>query len=126
MKTREQTKRLQARRLRKRRHVRRKLASIPYPRPRLTVFRSSKNVYAQLIDDEQGITLCAASTRDKGVREELGGMTKAEQAKKVGTILAERAKEKGVSKVRFDRGHYKFHGRIKALAEAAREGGLEF
>ncbi|PIE23410.1 MAG: 50S ribosomal protein L18 [Planctomycetota bacterium] len=126
MKTREQTRRLQARRLRKRRHVRRKLAASPYPRPRLTVFRSSKNLYAQIIDDEQGITLCSASTRDKGIREELGGMTKSEQAKKVGSALAARAKDKGVGKVRFDRAHYKFHGRIKALADAAREGGLEF
>lgn len=126
MKTREQTKSLQARRLRKRLHVRRKIQMSGYPKPRLHVFRSCKSIYGQIIDDEKGETICSVSSRDKDLREQLGGLKKSEAAAKVGALLAEKAKAKGVEAVRFDRGHYKFHGRIKALAEAARTGGLRF
>lgn len=95
-------------------------------RPRLSVSRSLKNIYCQIIDDEHGRTLAAASSRDKGLRDDLQGKKKTEVAAVVGTQLAERAKSAGVTKVAFDRGYYKFHGRIKALADAARAGGLEF
>ena len=113
------------RRLRRRRHVRRRIVGTP-ERPRLTVFRSSKHIYAQLIDDLNGVTLASASSRVKDVRTELpyGGNVKAAQA--VGRKLAEAAKSKGIALAAFDRGHYRYHGRIKALADAAREGGLQF
>lgn len=125
MKTREQLKRLQSRRERKRLHVRRRLRDNE-SLPRLTVFRSSKNIYCQVIDDVDGKTIASASSRDKSLRDGFDGKKKAEIATEVGKALAERAKEKGVEQVRFDRGNYKFHGRVKALAEAAREGGLKF
>ena len=92
-------------------------------RPRLNVFRSSANIYAQVIDDVTGRTLCAASSLEKGF-EGPGGNKEA--ARKVGKAIAERALEKGVSTVVFDRGGYIFHGRVKELAEGAREGGLNF
>jgi len=95
-------------------------------RPRLSVNRSLNNIYCQIIDDDQGRTIASASSRDKGVRDEVQGKKKTEVAAVVGAQLAERAKSAGVTKVAFDRGHYKFHGRVKALAEAARAGGLEF
>jgi large subunit ribosomal protein L18 len=112
-------------RLRRRRRVRKKIVGTP-ERPRLSVFRSSKHIYAQLIDDLTGTTLASASSRVPGVREGMpyGGNVKAAQV--VGKALAEAAKAKGIGKVAFDRGHYKYHGRVKALAEAAREGGLQF
>jgi len=91
-------------------------------RPRLSVFRSHRHIYAQLIDDDAGKTLCASSSRT--ICGPYGGT--AEHAGKVGTDLAEKAKALSITKVRFDRGHYRFHGRIKALAEAARKSGLEF
>ncbi|MCM1054480.1 MAG: 50S ribosomal protein L18 [Bacteroides sp.] len=91
--------------------------------PRLNVFRSAKHIYAQLIDDTAGVTLCSASTMDKGF-EGFGGNTEA--AKKIGLTLAERAKEKGIADVVFDRSGYVYHGRVAALAEGAREGGLNF
>ncbi len=95
-------------------------------RPRLSVTRSLGNIYAQIIDDDKGITLCQASTKDKDLGGKLtyGGNVKA--AKEVGTILAARAKDKGIEMVTFDRNGRQFHGRIKALADAAREGGLKF
>jgi large subunit ribosomal protein L18 len=113
------------RQLRRRRHVRRKLVGTT-ERPRLTVFRSSKHIYAQLIDDLNGQTLATASSRGKEVRPSLayGGNVKAAQA--VGKKLAEQALAKGIKMAAFDRGHYRYHGRIKALADAAREGGLQF
>jgi large subunit ribosomal protein L18 len=113
------------RRLRRRYHVRKKTAGTA-ERPRLNVFRSSKHIYVQLIDDVQGTTLAAASTRSKDVAAGVsyGGNKKA--AAVVGKKIAEIAKEKGISKVAFDRGHYRYHGRIKALADAAREAGLQF
>jgi len=95
-------------------------------RPRLSVFRSSKHIYAQLIDDVQGVTVAAASTLDKELAEGLGNGGSVEAAKKVGELIAKRAQSKGVAKVVFDRGGYLYHGRIQALADAAREGGLEF
>lgn len=104
-------------------HVRRRVVGTAV-RPRLNVFRSSKHIYAQIIDDEQGITIVSASTLDKGTDAQNGGNIDA--AKKVGELVAERALEKGLTKVVFDRGGYLYHGRIKALADAAREKGLEF
>lgn len=95
-------------------------------RPRLNVFRSLKHIYAQVIDDKAGETLTSASTIDTAVRDQLAGLTKTEQAQIVGKVVAERALAKGVKKVVFDRGGYKYHGRVKALAEAAREAGLDF
>ena len=95
-------------------------------RPRLTVFRSATHIYAQLIDDNAGKTLAAASTLDKSIRDGLKGKKKADAAKEVGKAIAERAKAKGITQVAFDRSGFKYHGRVKALAEAAREAGLEF
>lgn len=92
--------------------------------PRLNVFRSLSNIYAQIIDDESGKTLAAASTVEKGVKETYGGNIEA--AKAIGKAIAERALAKGVKNVVFDRGGYLYHGRVKALAEAAREAGLQF
>jgi large subunit ribosomal protein L18 len=105
--------------------IRRRLRRTAYGRPRLSVFRSSKHIYAQVIDDVKGVTLVSASTKEK---EGAGGKTGAniEAAKAVGKRIAERASQKGVKEVQFDRGAYLYHGRIKALAEAAREGGLKF
>jgi len=94
-------------------------------RPRLNVFRSLNHIYAQVIDDTSGTTLAAASTNEPDVRTSLTG-TKTERARAIGRTIAERAKEKGVSAVVFDRGGYMYHGRIKALADAAREAGLDF
>ncbi len=95
-------------------------------RPRLNVFRSLTNIYAQVIDDENGHTLASASTIDKAIVSQLDGKTKLEAAKIVGQVLAERAKAAGVGAVVFDRGGYRYHGRVAALAEGAREGGLNF
>lgn len=111
------------RQLRRRRHVRSHVVGTP-ERPRLSVFRSSKHIYAQLIDDASGVTVAAASSRGKGAGIAYGGNIKAAQV--VGKKLAESAKAKGVTKAAFDRGHYRYHGRVKALADAAREGGLQF
>lgn len=102
--------------------VRAKISGTP-DCPRLNVFRSAKHIYAQLIDDTKGVTLCSASTVEKSF-EGFGG--NAEAAKKVGQKLAERAKEKGINDVVFDRSGYVYHGRVAALAEGAREGGLNF
>jgi large subunit ribosomal protein L18 len=112
---------------RKRRHrrVRKRIKGTPL-RPRLNVFRSLKHIYAQIIDDERGHTLVAASTLDPQLREEIKGLTKTEKAKRVGRLIAERALARGIKKVVFDRGGFLYHGRVKALAEGAREGGLEF
>ncbi len=92
-------------------------------KPRLSVFRSLKHIYVQVIDDMNGVTLCSASTRDsaaEGASGTVGGSAS------VGKLLAERAKEKGITEVVFDRGGFRYHGRVKALADAAREGGLKF
>ncbi|KAA8389215.1 50S ribosomal protein L18 [Acetobacter tropicalis] len=95
-------------------------------RPRLSVFRSGKNIYAQVIDDVQGRTLAAASSLDKELREDLKTGANKDSAGAVGKLVAQRAVAAGVSQVVFDRGAYLYHGRVKALAEAAREGGLSF
>ena len=110
--------------LRKKRHnrIRRKISGTAEC-PRLNVFRSNKNIYAQLIDDVEGVTLASASTEDTNVSKD---DSKVEQSATVGKLLAERAKENDIVKVVFDRGGYQYHGRVKALAEAARENGLEF
>jgi large subunit ribosomal protein L18 len=113
------------RQLRRRRHVRRLMVGTA-ERPRLSVFRSSKHIYAQLIDDLRGVTLVAASSLSPELREQVpyGGNIKAATA--VGKRLAEVAKEKGILKAAFDRGHYRFHGRVKALADGAVAAGLKF
>ena len=112
---------------RQKRHYRlRRYLSGTAERPRLAVFRSSKHIYAQVIDDVQKNTLISASTLDKGIAGDLKSTSNVEAAKAVGTALAERAKEKGIQTVIFDRGGFLFHGRVKALADAAREGGLKF
>ncbi|MFO0753000.1 MAG: 50S ribosomal protein L18 [Thermodesulfovibrionales bacterium] len=112
---------------RERRHKRiRKKVFGTAERPRLCVYRSLNHIYAQIIDDAAGHTVIAASTLDKGVQEEKSHKGNAAMAKKVGLTLAAKASTAGVKKVVFDRGGYRYHGRIKALAEGAREGGLEF
>src|SRR5205823_4268156 len=112
-------------RLRLKRHKRvRYKVSGSADRPRLNVFRSLKHIYAQLIDDDSGATLAAASSVDASLRKKSGGNI--DGAKAVGSLIANRAKEKGITKVVFDRGGFQYHGRIKELAAAAREGGLEF
>ena len=112
---------------RKRRHkrVRKKVHGTP-ERPRLNVYRSLLHIYAQVIDDEAGETLVAASTIDKDLRGQMAGKTKVEQARLVGQTVAERARARGITHVVFDRGGYRYFGRVKALAEGAREGGLKF
>ena len=94
--------------------------------PRLSVFRSLKHIYAQIIDDTAGCTLVSASTLDAEVREQVSGLNKTDQAKVVGKRLAEKALSSGVTQVVFDRGGYLYHGRVKALADASREAGLKF
>jgi len=95
-------------------------------RPRLSVFRSGKQIYAQVINDMEGKTVAAASTLDKELKEKLKSGANTDAAQEVGKLVAARAKKAGISKVVFDRGSYIYHGRVKAMAEGAREGGLEF
>lgn len=95
-------------------------------RPRLAVFRSLNHIYAQIIDDTQGVTLASASSLEGQIRQLNNGKSKSEISKVIGTLIAQRAEERGITTVVFDRGGYKFHGRIKALAESARDGGLVF
>ena len=109
-------------RLRVHKRIRRRVAGTS-ERPRLTVYRSIAHIYAQIIDDRSGRTLVSASSNDKGATASGGNVA---GAKEIGRLVAERAKEKGLTKVVFDRGGYLYHGRIKALADAAREAGLEF
>jgi large subunit ribosomal protein L18 len=111
-----------AQRIKRHKRVRGKITGTP-ERPRLNVFRSEKHIYAQVVDDTKGHTLCSASSVEKGF--EISGSNK-EAARKVGKMVAERAKEKGIETVVFDRGGYIYHGRVKELADAAREGGLAF
>jgi len=115
------TKEEKAKRIRRR--IRKKISGTP-ERPRLSVFRSNKEIYVQIIDDTAGITLAAASSRDKDIAAREG--TKTEKAAMVGEKIAKLALDKGIEKVVFDRGTHIYHGRIKALAEAARNGGLKF
>ena len=111
-----------AMRLKRHVRVRGKISGTP-ERPRLNVFRSNANIYAQIIDDVNSVTLVSANTLEKEFE---GATGNCEAAKKVGTVLAERAKAKGINEVVFDRGGYVYHGRVAALAEGAREGGLQF
>jgi len=111
---------------RRARRARAKLRLVSGGRPRLSVFRSSKHIYAQVIDDATGRTLAAAASIEKPLRGELKTGADTAAAKRVGALIAERAKAAGVALVVFDRGGYRFHGRVKALADAAREGGLTF
>lgn len=112
-------------RLRRHRRVRKKVFGRP-SRPRLAIYRSLAHIYAQIIDDIAGNTVAAASTLDADVRAKLDGKTKTEEARAVGAILAERAQKQGIKEVVFDRGGFIYHGRVKAVAEAAREAGLVF
>lgn len=116
--------RQEARRQRHRR-VRARVAGT-HDRPRLAVFRSARHIRAQIVDDQAGLTLAAASTLEKELGEAPDGADKKSRARAVGRALAERATKAGVTRVVFDRGGYRFHGRVRALAEGAREGGLEF
>jgi large subunit ribosomal protein L18 len=112
-------------RLLRHRRVRRHLAGTP-ARPRLNVYRSLRHIYAQVIDDSSGRTLVSASTLDGGLRPQLSGLPKRAQARLVGKTLAERAQQAGIQLVAFDRGGYRYHGRVRELAEGSREGGLQF
>jgi large subunit ribosomal protein L18 len=113
-------------RIKRKKHVRKKVVGTS-TRPRLTVFRSNKNIYAQIIDDSAGRTLVASSTREGAVSQELKGSAgNCAAAGTIGKTLAEKAVEKGIKQVVFDRNGYAYHGRVKELAEAARKGGLEF
>ena len=114
----------QVRRVRRHRRVRGKVSGTAQ-RPRLVVYRSLNNIEAQIVDDVQGVTLMGISTLSGDVKS-AGGGSKTERGKLAGKLLAERAKEKGITKVVFDRGGYLYHGRVKAFADGAREGGLEF
>jgi large subunit ribosomal protein L18 len=114
-------------RARQKRHLRiRRRVSGTAERPRLSVFRSLKHMYAQVIDDVRGHTLAAASSLDPALRESLTGIRKSDEAARVGKLVAERAREAGITQVVFDRGGYLYHGRVQKLADAAREGGLVF
>ncbi len=106
--------------------IRNRLAKSAGSRPRLSVFRSGKHIYAQVIDDKQGVTVAAASTLEKDMRGKLKSGSTVESASSVGKLIAERAKKAGIDKVVFDRGGFRYHGRVKALADAARENGLSF
>ncbi len=112
-------------RIRRHARVRKSISGTP-ARPRLAVFRSLAEIYVQVIDDEQGVTLVAASTIDHDLRGKVEGLKKVEQARLVGELVAKRAKGKGIDQVVFDRGGFRFTGRVKALADAAREAGLDF
>jgi large subunit ribosomal protein L18 len=111
---------------RRKARVRKALKARAFGRPRLSVFRSDKNIYAQIIDDANGRTLAAASTLDKDVKSTVKNGGSSEAAAVIGKLIAERGTKAGVSEVVFDRGAYIYHGRVKALADAAREGGLQF
>ena len=112
-------------RIKRHKRIRNKISGTP-ERPRLSVFRSTKHIYAQIIDDVNGVTLVAASTMEKSVADAVKEMTKSEQAKYVGSELGRRALEKGVTTVGFDRSGYLYMGRLEALADGAREAGLQF
>ena len=112
-------------RLRRHKRVREKISGTE-SQPRLCVFRSLNHIYAQVVDDSRGNTVISASTLESEIKSELDDKVKTAQAELVGKLVAKRALEKGINKVVFDRGGYKYHGRIKALADGAREGGLKF
>lgn len=104
----------------------RKIVSGTAERPRMTVFRSNKQIYVQFVDDVNGVTLATASSTDKTLAEQVAGLNKSQVAAMVGKLAAQRATEKGITVVAFDRNGYLYHGRVKVLADAAREGGLKF
>ena len=110
----------------RRKHSIRKKVNGTAERPRLTVFRSSKHIYAQVVNDEAQQTIATASTLDEAIIPQLAGLKKSERAKKIGAAIAEKLKAKGIDKVVFDRNGYIYHGRVMALADAAREAGLKF
>jgi large subunit ribosomal protein L18 len=112
-------------RLSRKRRIRKKISGTG-ERPRLSVFRSARHIYVQVVDDIQGRTLVAASTLSKEIRDKLSGLKKSETAKEVGKLLAAKAKEKGISQVVFDRNGFLYHGRVKAVADSCRENGLVF
>ena len=112
-------------RLKRKKRIRKKISGSP-ERPRLSVFRSTKHIYAQLIDDDNGVTLVAVSTLHPNVRQQEKVKGKIEDAKRVGKMIADEAKTKGITEVVFDRNGFLYHGRVRALATAAREAGLEF
>ncbi len=112
-------------RLRRKKRIRKKIRGTS-ERPRLCVFRSAKHIYAQVIDDDRGVTLVQASTLSKELRGSLDSLSKKEAARKVGELVAKKALEKGIKKIVFDRNGFLYHGRIKELADAARQNGLEF
>lgn len=112
-------------RLKRKKRIRKKISGNP-ERPRLSVFRSSKHIYAQLIDDDNGVTLAAVSTLHPDVRQQEKVKGKIEDAKRVGKMIADQAKAKGITEVVFDRNGFLYHGRVQALASAAREAGLKF
>ncbi len=115
----------QERRVQRHWRIRKRVLGTP-ERPRLSVFKSLKHIYAQIIDDTTGRTLCSASTLDKELKGKLQGLMKTQKAIEVGKLIAKRALELGIKQVAFDRGGHKYHGRVKELADAAREAGLEF
>ena len=114
-----------AARLKRRQRIRRKISGSE-TRPRLSVFRSTRHIYAQIIDDGKGQTLVAASTLSGEIKGKLSGLKKADAAKEVGKLLAAKAREKGIARVVFDRNGFIYHGRVKAVADSCRENGLEF
>jgi large subunit ribosomal protein L18 len=114
-----------AARLKRRQRIRRKVSGSE-ARPRLSVFRSTRHIYAQIIDDGKGQTLVAASTLSGEIKDKLSGLKKADAAKEVGKLLAAKAREKGIARVVFDRNGFIYHGRVKAVADSCRENGLEF
>jgi large subunit ribosomal protein L18 len=120
-----QTKRLHKARRRRQYSVRKKVFGTP-DAPRLSVYRSNRHIYAQIIDDVAGVTLASASTRSKGIREKTSKCGNKTAAEAVGTAVAKHAAQVGIKRVRFDRGRYKFHGRVQVLAQAARKAGLVF
>jgi large subunit ribosomal protein L18 len=120
-----QRKLVEVRRQRRQRHVRKRIFGTP-ERPRLAVFRSSKHIYAQVINDESGTTLASASSLDPEIHKEKGYGGNKAAAAVVGRMVAERAKQAGIDKICFDRRSYRYHGRVQALADAAREAGLQF
>ena len=115
----------QAARLKRKQRIRRKLSGSE-ARPRLSVFRSTRHIYAQIVDDGKGQTLVAASTLSGEIKGKLSGLKKADAAKEVGKLLAAKAREKGIARVVFDRNGFIYHGRVKAVADSCRENGLEF
>ena len=115
----------QLRRLRRRKGIRKRVYGTS-ERPRLCVFRSHKNIYAQIIDDDSGVTICAASSRDKDLRAETSYGGNKAAAVRIGQALAERAKARNIEQLCFDRGGFRYHGRVKALADAIREAGVKF